>query len=151
LHRIFDFRGDYELLCARLSPAITVSEARESVALLLRLKFLKRDGKGPFHQTDRVISVKPNAADAFVIEKFQTEMLKMALRSYDDIPRNDRMSASTTFSISEATFNLFKMKTREFRKELLEIARLDDEPSRAYQFTFNLFPLSKRLPDESEK
>jgi uncharacterized protein (TIGR02147 family) len=77
-------------------------------------------------------------------------MLRMALAAYDTVQRNDRMSASTTFSISKTTFELFKMKTREFRKELLEIARLDDEPDRAYQFTFNLFPVSKG-PDEKAR
>ena len=48
-------------------------------------------------------------------------------------------------SISNATFELFKMKTREFRRELLEIAKLDNEPSRVVQFTFNLFPISGDL------
>jgi ribosome biogenesis protein Nip4 len=58
------------------------------------------------------------------------------------------MSASTTFCISKQTFELFKKRTREFRKELLEIARLDDNPEMAYQYTFNLFPLSKEVNND---
>jgi uncharacterized protein (TIGR02147 family) len=147
---MIDFRDDYARLGSRLAPAITAREAQESVSLLERLGFLERDDKGLYHQTDNVISVKPDAAEAFVIEKFQCEMLQMALKAYDVVARNDRMSASTTFSISKTTFELFKMKTREFRKELLEIARLDNAPDRVYQFTFNLFPVSK-TSDEDKK
>jgi uncharacterized protein (TIGR02147 family) len=147
---IFDFHDDYAKLGAALFPAISAKEAQESVALLERLGFLERDDKGLYHQTDNVIATKPEAADSFVIEKFQAEMLKMALSAYDNVSRADRMSASTTFSISKATFELFKLKTREFRKELLEIARLDNEPDRIYQFTFNLFPVSG-ISDDKKK
>jgi uncharacterized protein (TIGR02147 family) len=140
---MIDFKDDYIMLASFLTPPISAKEAQESIELLERLGFLERDEKGLYHQTDNVISVKPDAPDAFIIEKFQAEMLEMALKAYDNIQRSHRMSASTTFSISRATFELFKMKTREFRKELLEIARLDNEPDRVYQFTFNLFPVSK--------
>jgi uncharacterized protein (TIGR02147 family) len=145
-----DFHDDFNLLAGFLVPPITANEAQESIRLLERLGFLERDEKGLYHQTDTIIGARPSGSDAFVIEKFQTEMLAMAIKAYDNIPRADRMSASTTFSISKATFDLFKMKTREFRKELLEIARLDNEPERAYQFTFNLFPVS-RGADGSKK
>lgn len=147
---MIDFHDDYNLLASSLAPAISAKEARESIILLERLGFLERDEKGLYHQTDNIIAAKQSGSDAFIIEKFQTEMLAMAIKAYDTISRAERLSASTTFSISKATFELFKMKTREFRKELLQIARLDNEPDRVYQFTFNLFPVSKST-DENKK
>jgi uncharacterized protein (TIGR02147 family) len=140
---MLDFKGDYALLGSSVMPPISAKKAQESVALLKRLGFIERDHNGLFRQTDDLIKVKPKAQDAFIIEKFQTEMLDMAIKAYDSLPRRDRMNASTTFRISEGTFELFKMKTREFRKELLEIAKLDSEPRRVFQFTFNLFPMSR--------
>jgi uncharacterized protein (TIGR02147 family) len=140
---IFDFKGNYADLGAQVIPPISTSEAEASVRLLERLGFIESDAKGLYHQTDNLIAVKPDASDAFVIERFQMEMLALALKSYDVFPRIERMSASTTMSISEETFKLFTMKTREFRKELLEIVRLESAPSRVYQFTFNLFPVSR--------
>jgi uncharacterized protein (TIGR02147 family) len=92
--------------------------------------------------------VKPGAAQAFVIEKFQIDMLELAMKAYDRFPRKERMTASTTFSISNDTYDLFILKTREFRKELMEIARLDDNPEQVFQFTFNLFPLSRKKGDD---
>jgi uncharacterized protein (TIGR02147 family) len=147
---MLDFKGDYALLGSYVTPPISAKQAKESLALLERLGFLERDSNGLFHQTDVLIKTKPEAHDAFIIERFQTEMLEMAIKGFDNIPRNDRMNASTTFSISEATFELFKLKTREFRKDLLELAKLDNEPSLVFQFTFNLFPMSRGIDDKDK-
>lgn len=141
----FDFKSDYKLLANALLPPITAKEARESVALLERLGFIERDQQGLYHQTANVISNHPIPSEAFIIEKFQMEMLKLALQSFERTPIYDRMSSSTTFSISEETFALFKMKARVFRKELGEIARLDSSQEKVYQLTMNLFPVCRRL------
>jgi uncharacterized protein (TIGR02147 family) len=144
-----DFKEDYKVLGSSLKPEITALQARDSVALLEKLGFIERDDTGSWHQTDTLISAKPTGADSFLIEKFQAEMLALAIKSFDAVPRKDRLSASTTFGISHQTFELFKTKAREFRKELLELARLDTAPKkRVFQLTQNLFPLSKGGNDE---
>jgi len=138
-----DFSGDYRKLGEFLIPQISAREAQQSVEMLEKLGFIERDDDGLFHQTDTLISTTPEASNAFIIEKFQIEMLGIAMKAYDAFPRQERMSASTTFSISRETFELFRLRTREFRRELLEIARLDTNPRTVYQFTFNLFPISR--------
>jgi len=143
-----DFKDDFGLLGSYLTPAITAKEARSSLSLLERLGLVERDDDGRYHQTDAIIGAKTAGRDAFVIEKFQIEMLDLAKRSFDVVPRAERLSASTTFSISKDTFELFKIRTREFRKELLEIAKLDTEADSVYQFTFNLFPVARSADDE---
>jgi uncharacterized protein (TIGR02147 family) len=144
------FKDDFGLLSSYLVPQISAKEAQTSIELLERLGLLERDENGLYHHTNAVIGVKAEGQDAFIIEKFQLEMLDLSRKSFDTIPRAERLSASTTFSISKATFDLFKIKTREFRKELLEIAKLDNEPHRVYQFTFNLFPTTRSI-DENGK
>ncbi|MBN1577481.1 MAG: TIGR02147 family protein [Chitinispirillaceae bacterium] len=140
----FDFKENYAALGAVLIPPISPKQARDSIALLEKLGFIERDQQGLFHQTSNVIGVHPVPKETFIIEKFQMEMLQAALQSYERIPIYDRMSSSTTFSISEETFKLFKLKAREFRKELAEIARLDSSQERVYQLTMNLFPVCRR-------
>ncbi|MBD3421849.1 MAG: TIGR02147 family protein [Chitinivibrionales bacterium] len=122
---LVDFRDDYVRLARCLEPAITPQQAKQSVQLL------ERDENGLYHQTDILIGATVSGADAFPIEQFQREMLSLALKSYEFASRDQRLSASTTFSVSEETFKLFLLKTREFRKELLELARLDGEWFRA--------------------
>jgi len=146
----FHFKDNYTQLANTLVPAITAKQARESIVLLERLGFIERDPDGYFHQTANVIGVHPSPSDSFIIEKFQMEMLQVALQAYHVVPIYDRMSSSTTFSVSEETFKLFKMKAREFRKELAEIARLDASQECVYQFTMNLFPVSRRISNEKK-
>jgi uncharacterized protein (TIGR02147 family) len=145
-----DFRDNYSQLGAALIPPISGKQARESIVLLEKLGFIERDHDGLYHQTENVIGVRPVPSDSFVIEKFQMEMLQVALKAFENITIYDRMSSSTTFSISEETFKLFKMKAREFRKELAEIARLDSAQECVYQLTMNLFPVSRRFKHEKE-
>ena len=144
----FDFRDNYAKLGAILQPPISAKEARASIVLLEKLGFIEKDQQGLYHQTSNVIGVHPQPSDTFIIEKFQMEMLQVALKSYEKIPIYERMSSSTTFSISEETFKLFKMKAREFRKELAEIARLDQSQECVYQLTMNFFPVTRRINHE---
>lgn len=144
----FDFKDNFTTLGASLIPPISAKQARDSIVLLEKLGFIERDLQGLYHQTSNVIGVHPVPAETFIIEKFQMEMLQVSLQSYANIPIYNRMSSSTTFSISEETFKLFKLKSREFRKELAEIARLDASQECVYQLTMNLFPVSGRMKHE---
>jgi uncharacterized protein (TIGR02147 family) len=145
----FDFKDDYDRLGSFLIPPIKGSDAKKSVALLERLGFIERDAQGLYHQTQNLINVKVGSVDAFVIEKFQMEMLHVALKAYDSIPVRQRMTTSTTFSISYETFELFKMRIRELQYQLMEIARIEEKPGTAYQLTLNLFPVSRSVDNES--
>lgn len=142
---LIDFKDDYDKLGAFLIPPIHGSQAKESVLLLEELGFIKRDKDGSYRQTQNLINVKVGTKDAFVIQKFQMEMLNFAIKAYDCVPVHQRMSLSTTFSISEDTFDLFKLRLRELQQQFLELASLDDEPSSIYQLTINLFPISKSI------
>jgi uncharacterized protein (TIGR02147 family) len=125
-----------------LIPAISAKEAKESVRLLERLGFLERDEKGLYHQTSNLVLGRPVQVEAFEIERFQMEMVQMALKAYESIPMKNRMSTSTTFSVSKKTFDLFKLRIREFQNDLMEIARVDETQEQAFQITVNLFPVS---------
>ncbi len=138
----FDFSNDFDRLGACLIPPITGKQARESVRLLEKLGFIEPDKQGSYHQTQNLLQTRTGAVDAFVIEKFQIEMLEMAIKAYGSIPVNRRMMTSTTFSISRQTFELFKMRIRELQQQLMEMARMDDSPEQVYQLTMNIFPIS---------
>ena len=146
----FDFKDDYDRLGAFLVPPIKGSEVKKSIALLERLGFIERDAQGLYHQSQNLISVKVGSADAFIVEKFQMEMLNVALKAYDAVAVPDRMTSSTTFSISPETFELFKLRLREMQHQLMEMARLDTSPKKAYQLTLNLFPVSRSVQDDTK-
>ncbi len=136
------FKGDYESLAKRLTPAISAKQAEESLALLARLGMAKKDAQGRWRQSDPVITTG-GQVDAKVVIEFQKKMLRLALDAYDRTQASERLMSSTTFGISEETLDLFKKKIRDLKAELMELARLDQKPNRAYQLNLNMFPLSK--------
>ena len=144
----FDFRDDYDRLGAFLIPPIKGVEARKSIYLLERLGFIERDAQGLYHQSQNLINVKVGPEDSFIIEKFQMEMLQVAMKAYDAVPVRKRMTSSTTFSISPETYELFKLRLREMQQQLMEMTRIDEKPGTTYQLTLNLFPVSRSIEDE---
>jgi uncharacterized protein (TIGR02147 family) len=136
------FKGDYRALAESLIPAITPAQAQESVALLARLGMIKKDAQGRWRQSDPVLTTG-GQVDAPLIAEFQQQMLKLAQGAFETAQPQERLMSSTTFGISGETFDLFKKKIRDWKAELLELARLDDRPERVYQLNLNLFPLSR--------
>jgi len=147
---LFDFKDDYDKLGVFLIPQVKGSDVKRSITLLERLGFIERDEQGLYHQTQNLIKVKVGGAEAFVIEKFQMEMLGVAMKAYDTVPVSERMSKSATVSISAETFELYKMRIRELYSQFMEMARIDDKPSQVYQVTLNLFPISKKVRVDDE-
>jgi uncharacterized protein (TIGR02147 family) len=145
-----DFKDDYDRLGAFLVPPVKGADVKKSVQLLERLGFIERDEQGMYHQTQNLLKIKVSSIDAFIIEKFQLEMLSVAMKSYDTIPVHLRMSISTTYSISEDAFELFKFRIRELYTQLMEMARIDDKPAQVFQLTMNLFPISKKVLEKNE-
>ena len=144
-------RENFHTLARMLVPSIRPSDALRSVQLLEQLGFIERDTEGYFHQTNALVGVKASGPLGLVIERFQQDMLGIAMKSYERFPRAQRLCASTTLALSEEAFNLIRLRTRDFRREILEIAKLDTSPERVYQYTFNLFPLTERMHDGYEK
>jgi uncharacterized protein (TIGR02147 family) len=143
------FTGDFQALAKRLTPAITPKQAEESLALLARLGMAKKDAQGRWRQSDPVLTTG-GQVDAAVVIEFQQKMLKLAMEAFDRAEPGERLMSSTTFAISEETFDLFKKKIRDLKSEMLELARLDGKPARAYQLNLNLFPLSAPPPSKRD-
>jgi uncharacterized protein (TIGR02147 family) len=136
------FKNDYKSLAQQLTPAITSKQAEDSLALLARLGMAKKDAQGRWRQADPVLTTG-GQVDVEIVIEFQKKMLGLALEAYDRTQSLERLMSSTTFGISEETFELFKKKIRDLKSELMELARLDEKPTRIYQLNLNFFPLSK--------
>lgn len=136
-----EFNDDFRKLGTMLKPEITAKQARESVELLLKLGFLKK-ANGKYIQTSPIVTTGHDLKSHQVIN-YQVKMLKLALEAFDRFGPNDLLSnSSTTFRISKETYELFKLKNREHRKELLKIAETDINADQVYQLNINMFPLS---------
>ena len=57
--------------------------------------------------------------------------------------RKNREISTLTLGISRDGFNQIKERIRSFRKEVIEIARNDENEDRVYQCNLDLFPLTR--------
>lgn len=138
---MIDFGGDFGKLGKLLSPSITAAQAKASVELLLKLGFLKLVN-GRYIQTDPIVSTGPGVR-AHEVVRFQVKMLQKAVEAFNRWKDEERLTSSTTLSISRKTFLDFVKKIRTFRAQLLETSRKENNPEQVYQFNLNLFPVSR--------
>ncbi len=125
-----------------VKPPISESMAKNSLKLLESLGYIVKKADGYYKQTKKLIQTGV-VRDSTIIN-FQMGMLEKGLESLKKISKEkDKMSSSTTLSISKENFELFKYKIRELRKEFMNIASLDKNPEVVYQLSIVLFPLSK--------
>ncbi len=141
----FKFNEDYTALGKFLIPQISEKDAKNSVQLLEKLEFIKRDEHGVYKQTNNLINAKPNPIEALIAQKHQIKMAELGIKAYDSTAIHERLSTSTTFSISEQTYRLILLKAREFRRDVMELAKIDNDPERVYQMNINLFPVSRSV------
>jgi uncharacterized protein (TIGR02147 family) len=137
-------RKDFQTLANLLIPTATPDQAETSVELLARLGLIKKDARGRWKQTDSVVTTG-GQVEAPIVIALQKQMLHLALEAFDRSQPSERLMSSTTFGISAESFELFRKKIREWKAELLELARRDANPSRVYQLNLNFFPLSREV------
>ncbi len=141
---MINFKNNYIKLAKMVHPQITVKQAKNSVALLLDLGFLKK-------VNDRYVQSEPLLASesntdfkVHQIMSFQIKMLKLAMESYDRWKSKYRLTSATTFSISEKSFEQFVEILRECRSQLMKLTQADENPERVYMLSMNLFPMTHK-------
>jgi uncharacterized protein (TIGR02147 family) len=141
-----DFSDDPKWIATQLEPAISTRQAKQALATLVNLGLLECDAAGKLRQASALVSTGPGPLSHHVVN-FHHAMLQRAGVALDRTPRDEREISSVTVCVSHDKLLELKQRVREFRRSLLEIAELDDDPERVVQINFQLFPLSKRRPN----
>jgi uncharacterized protein (TIGR02147 family) len=131
----------YRKLGKRLSPAITESQAKNAIRLLLELGLAHSDNEGIIHQTDAILSTGDEVS-SFLARKFQERMIDLAQDSMDRFPREQRDVSCISLTASDECFSMIKKEVQLMRKRILEMVSLDKKPSNVYQLNFQFFPLT---------
>jgi uncharacterized protein (TIGR02147 family) len=138
-----DFRDDPAWIAEQLVPAITRQEAERAVQTLLELELLARDERGKIQQTEALLSTGPETRGLH-IATYHRGMMQRAMESIDLVPAGERDISSLTLCLGVNGMQSFKERVQRFRRELLELSALEDEPEQVVQMNFQLFPLSQR-------
>jgi uncharacterized protein (TIGR02147 family) len=141
------FSGDYRTLAKRLTPAITPTEAKQGVTLLLKLGMIKQTPSNTYELTDSFITTG-DRWQGLAVRDFQRETIRLAGESLDRHNKDLRDISTVTLSVDKKDLPEIRERVKEFRRSLLSFVNESMEQNEVYQLNVQLFPLT--TPRESE-
>lgn len=136
------FDGDYDDLAQRFVPQISADEARDAVALLEKLKLIRRDNDNKYEIVDSFVA-SDGSIKTFAIREFQKQMCRLGMESIDRIPKDERDISTLTISTSKKCLEIIKDKLATVRKEIVDIIGKEKTVEEVYQINFQIFPLTR--------
>ena len=137
-----DFRDDPAWIAEQLVPPISTLEAERSLQILIELGMLAQDSSGKLRQADVLLSTGAETRGLH-IAAYHRGMMQRAMESIDLVAASERDISSLTICLGANGLRSFKERVQRFRRELLELSALEDDPQQVVQMNFQLFPLSK--------
>ncbi len=137
-----DFKEEPDWIARRLSPPITVKEAKAALELLQKMGFVTRDKLGRLIQAERNIT-SAREVQSLAISNFHRQMMKLASESIERAPADKRDVSSLTLALSREKFQEAKRRIQEFRRELNVLLSEDGKSDSVYQINFQIFNLSE--------
>jgi uncharacterized protein (TIGR02147 family) len=138
---IYDFDGDYKKLGSKVVPPVSAKKARDSIALLQKLKLVASDTNGAPKPTDRAIFV-PETLKNEMIMKLQCSILDQTQKALME-KRAGQVITTNTISISKNGCERIRKHIHKFRSEIRAIIHKDENrPEQVYQFVLGFFPAS---------
>ena len=144
-----DFSDDPAWIARTLVPQISKTDAKKALDTLLELGMLVRNDDDDVRQGEPLVSTGPETRSLHVAN-FHRMMMERAKESIDVFPSEDRDISSLTMCLGEDGIRRIKERIQRFRRELLEMSAVEDDPLRVVQVNFQLFPLSSDRTEESE-
>lgn len=136
-------KPDHRILANLCEPAISSSQARESVELLERLGLIRCNETGCLEVTARHISTGEKW-ESQAIAGYQLEMIRRGEGALQNMRRADRDISTLTFTIREDALVQVRELAAEFRRTLTAFAEEEPDPDRSYQMNIQLFPITKK-------
>lgn len=137
-----DFKDDYKRIAEMLRPAITPSEAKAAVALLLRLKLIERQEAGGYRQVELAVTAD-SAVTSLAVRSFTRAMLDLSKSAIDTVDRNQRHVSGITMGISPEAYDVLAAEIEAFKDRVKIIVNRDEPGSKVYQMNVSLFPVSE--------
>jgi uncharacterized protein (TIGR02147 family) len=137
----FPFRNDYKALANKLNPPITESQAKKAIALLRKLKLIKKKSDGTFGLISTIVTTGEHWR-SLAITSFHEETMRLAQEGLHRIPREDRNISTITVTLSKKDLDAANEIIKECRTALLKLAESQKNPERVFQINMQLFPVT---------
>ncbi len=135
------FVEDPAWVAAQLVPRITKRQAEDALRTLEALGLLRRNANGQLAQTDGIVSTGTETRGLH-IGAYHRAMLDRAKAAIELVPAAERDLSALTLALGAEGILRLKARLARFRRELLELSELENEPTQVVQVNFQVFPLS---------
>lgn len=132
---------------ALLSPPLSAEVVAAARSRLLEMGILVAVDGG-YKRSERMLSSgdRPHLA----LRHYADECLALARRALCEEPLDQRELAFVTLSVSAKTQAIVQDKIRNLRRELLEIAAMEDHPDRVIQVQLHSVPVAKPWEERAQ-
>ncbi len=138
-----DFQENPAWIARRLGNKVSEAQARESLDLLIRLKFLDRNAEGRLEQKEPLLT-SSDEVPSHVIRSLHRTYLRKAINSIFSVPMEKRELSGLVLSIPGNRLKEIKEELKEFRKKLNRKYGLDKDGDEVYFVGLYLFPVTHR-------
>jgi uncharacterized protein (TIGR02147 family) len=135
------WNGDYARLARAVRPAITKTQAKDGIELLLRLGFL-REEKGRWVQTDPALTTGAEV-DSLLVRGCNKQFAELAVDSIDALPPTRRDVSSMVLGVSQRSWGLIKEEIQHFKARVARIVEDDATSDQVCVLNVQLVPHSQ--------
>ncbi len=131
-----------ERIAAKLKPKVTAKQVESAISLLEKLKLIRKSPDGRWEQAHKDISTGPEVK-SMAVANFHKEMIRLAAESIDRFGAPQRDISGLTLSIRRESLPELKARIVSFRKEMMDMAGMDENPDMVVQINIQMFPLTE--------
>jgi len=136
-----DWNDDWAALARHVRPPIKAREAREGIALLERLGFLRREGRD-WVQTDPVITTGSDV-DSLAVRAGNRQYAQMGVQAIDELSPAERDISTLLIGLPRRVLPSVRREIQEFKERLLRLAQDHADSDTVFSVNIQVFPLSR--------
>jgi uncharacterized protein (TIGR02147 family) len=138
---IYEFKGTCKELALRLNPAISVSQAKESIRLLQKLNMVVCDKNGIYKPADAFVTSGGKWHSA-ALHEFQKETIRLSEQALDGVARELRDISTVTVALSRKDLPEIRERIRQLRQSILSLEN-ENRPDAVFQINIQVFPVTR--------
>ncbi len=126
----------------RLFFSIEEATIEQSIELLQRMGFVKKGKKkGTWVQAEPLITTGDEVYSE-ILMNYHKNLLQLISQNIAHIPRERRDISALTLGVSKKTASKLKKKIQDFRKEILKLVSLENDPEEVVLLSMQLLPFT---------
>lgn len=137
-----DGDGTPEWVSTRVCPAITTQQARDSIALLERLMFVRRGVDEKWQLAQPLVTTGARAM-SFVMLNYHQNVLELVRERLPKTLSTQRDVSTLTLGVVKERIPQLKRKIEEFRREVLKLVSDDVKPEEVVLLAIQLLPVTQ--------